>query len=469
MKRNNFFTKACFLVLCAGAVFMSCEDDPELRLSSVEEVFDSYPLDTVEVRISSNVAWEVTIMGNVDWLTVEPASGRRNGTITILASENPEFESRTALIVVSGDRVRADTIRITQAADFDILASITDLVFRQYCLDNFDINKDGIISTSEARKVEDINVVGMQIRSLAGIEHFTEMWELNCTRNGLSSLDLSKNTKLQFLYCENNAIENLDLSNNKLLKTVRSGWNTLNYVNITGLTELEDIELYFGNFETIDLSTNTSLGSLALNRSSLNRQLSSLDVSHNTKLSELRCNGTGLTSLNLSNNTDLASLYCEDNRLQTLDLSNNTKLLTLYCGYNSFSGGTVNVSSNVELLELSCVGANITSLNLTNNAKLNKLFINDNRISSLNLATNTGLTEINASNNTLSGILDLSRLTNAQSGELKFDFRRNPNLHTIEVPVGFILRTYLNENIRWDGDEFDKAHPAYPNSIWLEK
>jgi len=65
--------------------------------------------------------------------------------------------------------------------------------------------------------------------------------------------------------------------------------------------------------------------------------LTALDVSHNTQLTELNCYNNSLNSLDVSKNTQLTYLYCENNSLNSLDVSKNTQLKTLYCSNNNFS------------------------------------------------------------------------------------------------------------------------------------
>ena len=63
-------------------------------------------------------------------------------------------------------------------------------------------------------------------------------------------------------------------------------------------------------------------------------ELSSLDLSQNTKLISLDCAGCGLAALDVSHNTNLQHLDCSDNELTTLELRQNTKLDYLDCGSN---------------------------------------------------------------------------------------------------------------------------------------
>ena len=87
------------------------------------------------------------------------------------------------------------------------------------------------------------------------------------------------------------------------------------------------------NLTAIDLSNNTQLTELNCSYN----ELSNLDVSNNTQLDELYCSGNKLTRLDLSNNTQLKTLWCVSNNLNSLDLSKNTQLNGLYCYDNNFS------------------------------------------------------------------------------------------------------------------------------------
>jgi len=64
--------------------------------------------------ITSNTDW--TVSSSASWLTVSPASGSNNGTVTVTAVANSATTQRTATITVSGTSITAQTISITQDA-----------------------------------------------------------------------------------------------------------------------------------------------------------------------------------------------------------------------------------------------------------------------------------------------------------------------------------------------------------------
>ncbi|MBO4826393.1 MAG: leucine-rich repeat domain-containing protein, partial [Prevotella sp.] len=208
---------------------------------------------------------------------------------------------------------------------------------------------------------------------------------LNCYRNLLTSLDVSKNTALTVLNCGINQLKNLDVSKN------------------TALTELSCI---FDNLTTLDVSKNTALMVL----SCAANLLTTIDVSKNIALTELICGGQGnpMTSLNVTKNTALRKLNCQWSELTELDVSKNTALERLICGHNQLT--SLDVSKNTALTELDCYDNQLTSLDVSKNTALQQLWAQDNQLASLNVSGFTALTSLQCDNNKLTS-LDVSGCT----------------------------------------------------------
>ena len=213
--------------------------------------------------------------------------------------------------------------------------------FRSY-VKQFDGNKDGWLSKDELDKVTDISIENDQLVSdLKGIEWFKNLKELRCTNNKLTSLDVSKNTKLEVLDCSNNnnKLRSLDVSNNPKLTKLDCNNNYLTSLDLRNNTELIELDCFGNKLNSLNLSNNPKLTKLDCN----NNYLTSLGLRNNTELIELDCNNNWLTSLDSSNKKNLTSLNCSNNYLPSLDLSNNTKLSNLNCGnqrYNIVLKGT---------------------------------------------------------------------------------------------------------------------------------
>lgn len=66
-----------------------------------------------ELTITANCSWNVS--ADVDWISIEPASGNGNGTVTITASLNSTGADRTGTITVRKDNGTLEKkVRVTQ-------------------------------------------------------------------------------------------------------------------------------------------------------------------------------------------------------------------------------------------------------------------------------------------------------------------------------------------------------------------
>lgn len=163
-----------------------------------------------------------------------------------------------------------------------------DANFRSYVLASFDSNGDEKLDDEEIANVKYIYALSKTISSLKGIEYFTELLELNCDNNQLTSLDVSKNTKLVKLICSKNALTSLNTSHNPLLKK---------------------LDIYNNKITSIDVSQNTELETLYIGRN----PIETLNVKNNVKLMELQSELNNLTSIDLSNNSPSMTLYMANN------------------------------------------------------------------------------------------------------------------------------------------------------------
>ncbi|MBQ8568200.1 MAG: hypothetical protein IJ446_03180, partial [Oscillospiraceae bacterium] len=107
-------------------------------------------------------------------------------------------------------------------------------------------------------------------------------------------------------------------------------------------------------------------------------QLTELDISQNTQLTELRCYKNQLTKLDVSQNNQLTNLNCYNNQLTELDVSANTQLTNLNCYNNQLT--ELDVSANTQLTNLICYNNQLTELNVSANTQLTNLDCADNQL-----------------------------------------------------------------------------------------
>lgn len=219
--------------------------------------------------------------------------------------------------------------------------------FRDYMARNWDADHDNRFSPSEIANAKWITCdnlwEGQPIKSLKGIEYFTEIWELSCVYNDLTEIDLSHNTKLEYLNCHHNKLKELDVSGLPLLETFYCGHNALPSIDVSKNEKLEDFDCQDNHLDT-------------------------LNVSQNKELVKLSCGTNNLTELDVSENKKLKELSCYESKLSNLDLRNQTELEVLKCWKNPLSA--LNVSANTKLKKLFVSNTNLTSLDATNNTAL---------------------------------------------------------------------------------------------------
>lgn len=185
------------------------------------------------------------------------------------------------------------------------------------------VNPDGSVTLTDENKekieaVTKLSLLGKELSDLSGIELFSNLTYLDCSRNKLTTLDVSKLTKLNTLDCNRNEL------------------NTLIFG--TGLTQLT----------TLDCNTNMSLAKLDISSltalkvldCSLTR-LETLDLKGLKSLATLTCRHCQLTRLNVSEQAELTTLQCHENRISELDITHNEKLSRLECGSQTSNGVAV--------------------------------------------------------------------------------------------------------------------------------
>lgn len=113
-------------------------------------------------------------------------------------------------------------------------AHFPDAAFRAYVTRQLDPDKDGALSPEEMAQVTDIDVNGMGIATLQGIEYFCNLVNLRCTDNRLTQLSLSTSSLLN-LFVDNNRLETLEIGRQ----------NTLSYLSVTSnLLSRLDLSLF---------------------------------------------------------------------------------------------------------------------------------------------------------------------------------------------------------------------------------
>lgn len=152
------------------------------------------------------------------------------------------------------------------------------------------------------------------------------------------------------------------------------------------------------NITAIDVSHNTQLTEL----NCPNNQIDAIDVTKNTLLTGLSCGGNQLTSINISHNTQLTTLDCRSNNLTAIDFSKNTQLIRVNCEKNKLT--SIDVNKNILLKELYCGFNKLTSIDVSKNTQLTGLDCENNRLTTIDVSICTELNALNCSQNQLTSI-----------------------------------------------------------------
>ena len=232
-----------------------------------------------------------------------------------------------------------------------------DEAFREWVSENADTNGNGSLSASEIKAVKEIHIGSSSIRSIKGIELFTELEVLRVDGELSGRIDLRKNTKLEVV----------DLA-----------WNyEITSVDVSGCPELLRLCVSFTMIRSLDVSKNPKLWDLMCDHT----HIQSLDLSNNKELQELSCENAKITSLNLSNQTKLEALGCSYNPITKLDLSKNVLLNSVDCTGCALTTLTIGSS----LISLDCSRNDLVSLDLSQAVDLKWLKVFGNRLSAKTL------------------------------------------------------------------------------------
>ena len=181
----------------------------------------------------------------------------------------------------------------------------------------------------------------------------------------LTALDLTKQTNLTYLYLETNA--------------PNTGVSTL---DLTKNTKLTDVTISnFDGISSLDLTKNVLLTSIDINNLDA---IGSFDFTKNTELVTLKCSVNKLTTLDITKNTKLETFECYNNLLTTIDVTQNTELKKVELGINNLT--SINISANIKLERLSIDSNQLTTLDISGNGSLKWLECRENSLVTLNVA-----------------------------------------------------------------------------------
>jgi len=346
------------------------------------------------------------------------------GSIDIDGLQNLEY--------INLDRIFVKSINIKNASNLKVIFTGTHHGYSAGTGDFFNFeNCPSLVSISAEQS---------GIKSLS-FKNSPSVTTIELTGNNLSSLDVSSLPNLEKLH-----IGNYGIYHDQGPDEINFPNNGITTLDLTSNTKLKDLDCNKNSLTTLDVLSNTQLTRINCSKN----QLASLDV-HGLKLTNgdsnpfypnpsLDCSYNNITNLNI-NNTEIATLFCNNNQISNLDLSTST-VFNLNCSFNNLSN--IDVTNQNALNYLDCQHNNISTLNLDNNSNLYGLICSNNNLKQLKISNKYELNYLNFNDNP----------------SLEYLFMKNGNndAYLLSFNLNDGISPYRNTNIKYicaDDSEVD--------------
>lgn len=313
-----------------------------------------------------------------------------------------------------------------------------------------DANGDGYLSKKEASKVTKIHFFAphYNIDSFQGIKYFSNLKD--------------------FYYRADNATFDYDDINIYESSTARE-------IDLSGLKKLENVTIDSRNsyLRTVNLEDCVNLKNVTI-EGRRDGCLDKLNLNGCTNLRTLNLDMTDLTKVNLSGFKKLTevSIYDARQKLKTVNWKKCSKLTTLLVSGDCLSnvklkGATalekldltgrsmksLDVTTNTQLTDLSLGwGTTIPTLDLSKNKKLTTLYCYTTELVSLDLSKNTNLIDVKLRNNpkliqlNTKGCKKLKTLFVEHTGLTNLNIKKNPNLQKLSCYNNKLTKLNLKNN-----------------------
>lgn len=132
---------------------------------------------------------------------------------------------------------------------------IPDMAFERALIElRIDDVEDGFVDKSDIQMVTSLVMNNKGITNLTGIADFPILENLGVNGNQITTLDVSKNTRLKFLFIENNGLTSINVSNLTILEKLEVSNNALTILDIADNTALQLLRLTDNAVQNIDIS-----------------------------------------------------------------------------------------------------------------------------------------------------------------------------------------------------------------------
>ncbi len=222
---------------------------------------------------------------------------------------------------------------------------------------------------------------------------------IRCSKNKITSLDLSNCPLLTYIDCTNTGLEEIKLNGCLSLQRLSVPYNNLRSIDIAWSRTISEIYVESCRLESLALDNCISIKNIKCDKNRLQsleipyrehlidifcqtNEIKKLDVSNSPQFQILNCGENEISDLNVKGCPRLCWIYCYDNRLKHLDISDQkNELRHYYCFSNEMS--EIDVTGYYRLSELHCSDNKLTSLKFDDCPNLNWVYCSYNQLEKL--------------------------------------------------------------------------------------
>ena len=155
---------------------------------------------------------------------------------------------------------------------------------------------------------------------------------IDCSKNDLTFLDVSKASYLEQLLCDDNALENIVLGYNSKISLLYCGSNKLKNLDLKRLPRLLDFSCWGNEFSSLELEKTPLLTSLVCRD---NKIEGVLNLENNVHIEQLNCYNNLITSIKLHPQNHIRHIECLRNNINGEEMTSFLTSLPEFEAYSS--------------------------------------------------------------------------------------------------------------------------------------
>lgn len=185
-----------------------------------------------------------------------------------------------------------------------------DKNFEKAVLENFDVNKDGLIELQETEMVTNLFLVQKGITSVEDLRFFKNVKMIILDDNAIPDIVVNNLDRLELFSCTGCKASSFRAENLKNMTSLYLDHNLLDGISLKGTPRMEQLTLSLNQLKTIDLSLLKNLRKLNLEHNKIQK----IDISGNPALQTLNLGGNKMkeTDIKKGMKTDVTIFGAEE-------------------------------------------------------------------------------------------------------------------------------------------------------------